>query len=256
MNLLDYVPGDSFLHKLNPVMKLLAAFLYGIACIICNNVIMELAFIVLMILISSFAGLQKRALRLTKNLLVLGLIMFILQLLFVRTGEPLLVISGFCVFTVGGLMSALLLSFRIVATMLPLMLLFAITRMNDLCGALVKRLHVPYRYAFIVTTAFRFVPLFTTEFHDIEDAQKARGVEYDTGNIFRRLKLIVPLFVPLLISSMKKVDAGAMSAQLRGFNLRTTQSGYHEYPFHRCDAVCLLFLAAVLAVSVAGMILI
>ncbi len=256
MNLLDYVPGDSFLHKLNPVMKLLAAFLYGIACIICNNVIMELIFIVLMILISSFAGLQKRALRLTKNLLVLGLIMFILQLLFVRTGDPLLVIGNFCVFTVGGLMSALLLSFRIVATMLPLMLLFAITRMNDLCGALVKRLHVPYRYAFIVTTAFRFVPLFTTEFHDIEDAQKARGVEYDTGNIFRRLKLIVPLFVPLLISSMKKVDTGAMSAQLRGFNLRTTQSGYHEYPFHRCDAVCLLFLAAVLAVSVAGMILI
>ena len=72
--------------------------------------------------------------------------------------------------------------------MLPLMLLFAITKMNDLCGALVKRLHVPYRYAFIVTTAFRFVPLFTSEFHDIEDAQKARGVEYD-GGIIKKLKL-------------------------------------------------------------------
>ncbi|MCD8075038.1 MAG: energy-coupling factor transporter transmembrane protein EcfT [Lachnospiraceae bacterium] len=255
MNLLDYVPGDSFLHRLNPVMKLLAAFLYGIACILCGSVLMELFYIVLMILISSFAGLQKRALRLTRNLLVLGLIMFLLQLLFVRTGDPLLVIGGFCVFTVGGLKSALLLSLRIVATMLPLMLLFAITRMNDLCGALVKRLHVPYRYAFIVTTAFRFVPLFTTEFHDIEDAQKSRGVEYDTGNIFHRIRLIVPLFVPLLISSMKKVDAGAMSAQLRGFNLRTVDSGYHEYPFHKEDAVCLVFLAAVLAAAVVSMVL-
>ncbi len=250
MNLLDYVPGDSFLHKLNPVTKLAAAFLYGIACILSNNVLMEAALIVLMILISSLAGLQKRALHLTKNLFVLGFIMFVLQLLFVRDGDPLFVIGAFCVFTTGGLSSALLMSFRIVATMLPLMLLFAITQMNDLCGALVKRLHVPYRYAFIVTTAFRFVPLFTTEFHDIEDAQKARGVEYDTKNIFKKIGLIVPLFVPLLISSLKKVDSGAMSAQLRGFHLRTVSSGYHEYPFHANDAVCLVCMALLIFVAV------
>ncbi len=242
MNLLDYVPGNSILHRLNLVTKLFAAILYGFICLLCGNVVLEIALILLMILISSFAGLQKRALRVTNTLLKLGLFMFILQLLFVRSGEALLVIKNFCVFTTGGLQSALLLSFRIVATMLPLMILFAITPMNDLCGALVKRLHVPYRYAFIVTTAFRFVPLFTTEFHDIEDAQKARGVEFDTGNVITRLKLIVPLFVPLLISSMKKVDAGAMSAQLRGFNLRTRQSGYHDYPFHALDGICVLFL--------------
>ena len=250
MNLLNYVPGDSFLHRLNPVTKLAAAFLYGVVCIVTDSVWMELLWIGLMLLICCLAGLGRRALFLTRNLLVLGVIMFFLQLLFVRTGEPLLVVGSFCVFTTGGLDSALLLSLRIVATMLPLMLLFAITQMNDLCGALVKRLHVPYRYAFIVTTAFRFVPLFTTEFHDIEVAQKARGVEYDTGNIFRKIRLIVPLFVPLLISSLRKVDAGAMSAQLRGFHLRTVKSGYHTYPFHLRDGICLLAVLALLVVAV------
>ncbi|MCI5936715.1 MAG: energy-coupling factor transporter transmembrane protein EcfT [Eubacterium sp.] len=250
MNLLQYVPGDSFLHRLNPVTKLFAAFIYGIACVISNNTWLEVGYIVLMIIISAFAGLHKRALHLTKNLLILGLIMFLLQLFFVRSGDPLWVVDGVCLVTYGGLNSALLLSFRIVATMLPLMLLFAITSMNDLCGALVKRLHVPYRYAFIVTTAFRFVPLFTTEFHDIEDAQRARGVEYDTKNIFKKLKLIAPLFVPLLISSLKKVDSGAVSAELRGFNLRTVKSGYHAYPFHIGDAVCVFVVVALVAVSV------
>ena len=134
--------------------------------------------------------------------------------------------------------------------MLPLMLLFAITRMNDLCNALVKRLHLPYRYAFIVTTAFRFVPIFATEFHDIQDAQKARGVDFDTKNIFRKLGLIAPLCVPLLVSSLKKVDVSAMSAEMRGFELRGYKSGYKEYPFAARDVVTVLVLVALIVAVV------
>lgn len=249
MNLLQYQPGHSFLHRLNPVTKLLAVFLYCAACIISDSILAELGLIMLMLLICTFAGLGRRALSLTKNLLALGGMMFILQLLFVRSGEPLLSIGSFCLFTTGGLFSALLLGLRIIATMLPMMLLFAITQMNDLCGALVKRLHIPYRYAFIVTTAFRFVPLFTSEFHDIEDAQKARGVEYDTKNIVKKIGLVVPLFVPLLMSSLKKVDSGAISAEVRGFNLRSVQSGYRDYPFHRIDGVCIAFTVLLVVVS-------
>ena len=99
-----------------------------------------------------------------------------------------------------------------------------------------------------MTTAFRFVPLFTAEFHDIEDAQKARGVEYD-GGLIKKLKLSVPLFVPLLMSSLKKVDSGAMSAQLRGFNLRTVSSGYREYPFTAADIGCILLSVLLIAAA-------
>ena len=240
MNLLQYLPGNSVLHRLNPVTKLAAAFLVGICAIVSHSVVFTISLIILLLGICTACGLGKRALRLTRSLLVLGGMMFVLQLFFVRSGDPLLSAGGFTFVTRDGLSSAVLLGLRIIATMLPLMLLFAITEMNDLCGALVKRLHVPYRYAFIVTTAFRFVPLFTSEFHDIEDAQKARGVEYD-GGIIKKLKLSIPLFVPLIMSSLKKVDAGAMSAQLRGFNLRTVSSGYREYPFTAADIGCILF---------------
>ena len=250
MNLLNYVPGNSFLHKLNPVIKLLAAFMYGVAAILCNNVLGEIIFILLMIIISYTAGIGERAVGLTKKLFVLGLFMFVIQLFFVRSGDPLLVLGGFCLVTTGGLKSALLLSLRVIAAMLPLMLLFAITQMNDLCNALVKKAHVPYRYAFIVTTAFRFVPIFTTEFHDIQDAQKARGVDYDTKNIIRKLQLIAPLCVPLLVSSLKKVDNSAMSAEMRGFALRNIRSGYKDYPFSWRDIVVVIVLAALIAVSV------
>lgn len=250
MNLLNYVPGNSYLHKLNPVTKLLAAFMYGIAAIICNNVFAEIGFIILMLLISASAKIGKRALLLTRNLMLLGLIMFVIQLFFVRDGRGLVVIGNVTLFTTGGLRSALLLSFRVIAAMLPLMLLFAITLMNDLCNAMVKRLYLPYRYAFIVTTAFRFVPIFASEFHDIQDAQKARGVDFDTKNIFRKLKLIAPLCVPLLVSSLKKVDVSAMSAEMRGFELRNRRSGFKEYPFKICDLITILIMIAIIILTV------
>ncbi len=249
MNLLDYVPGKSFLHRLNPLTKLAGAFLYGIACILCGNIFAEIFFILLMLLIASTAGLLKRALTLTRNLLVLGLFMFLLQLFFVRTGDPLIAIRGFTLITTDGLASALLLSLRVVATMLPLMLLFAITPMTDLCNALVKKAHLPYRYAFIVTTAFRFVPLFSEEFHEIQDAQKSRGVNFETRNIFRKIQLIAPLCVPLLVSSLKKVGNSAISAEIRGFSLRTRASGYKEYPFTQDDILVLAGLIALAVIS-------
>lgn len=251
MNLLNYVPGNSFLHRLNPITKLAAAFLYGIACILCDSIWMELAFIVLMIAICAAAGLGTRALRLTRNLLILGLFMFVLQLFFVRTGEALVMIGHFVLITTGGLTSALLLSLRVVATMLPLMLLFAITPMNDLCNALVKKAHLPYRYAFIITTAFRFVPLFSTEFHEIQDAQKARGVDFETKNILRKMQLVAPLCVPLLVSSLEKVNSSAISAEMRGFHLRSRQSGYKEYPFTGSDFLVFVLLLALVAFSAA-----
>lgn len=251
MNLLDYVPGGSFLHRLNPITKLAAAFLYGIGCILCDSIAMELFFIALMIGISATAGLAQRAIGLTQKLIALGLLMFILQLFFVRTGTPLVTARGLVLITSGGLRSALLLSLRVVATMLPLMLLFAITQMNDLCNALVKRARLPYRYAFIITTAFRFVPLFSTEFHEIQDAQRARGVDFETKNVVRKVRLVAPLCVPLLVSSLKKVNSSAISAELRGFERRDRRSGYKAYPFCAGDVALLAAVCVMAAASAA-----
>lgn len=251
MNLLSVVPGDSFLHRLNPITKLAAAFLYGVGCILCDSVAAEVALILLMLLVSASAGLFSRALALTERLLVLGLFMFVIQLFFVRSGRPLVTVRGFALVTAGGLHSALLLSLRVVATMLPLMLLFAVTRMNDLCNALVTRAHLPYRYAFIITTAFRFVPLFAAEFGEIQDAQRARGVDFETKNLLRKARLVAPLCVPLLVVSLKKVNSSAISAELRGFGLRTRECGYKRYPFHAGDALVFALLLALVALSAA-----
>jgi energy-coupling factor transport system permease protein len=102
----------------------------------------------------------------------------------------------------------------------------------------------------VLTTAIRFIPLFADEMAAIIDAQVARGVDFDTRNFFKKIKLLLPLCVPLLISSVRRVEGGAISAELRGFNFRNPRSGYKRYPFSSRDIVALLALAAVIAGAV------
>ena len=123
-----------------------------------------------------------------------------------------------------------------------------VTKLNDLANACVEKLHIPYRYAFTFTTALRFVPVFSQEMNAIIEAQTARGVEYDTKNPIKKLKLMLPLCAPLLISSVGKTDATALAAEQRGFYLRTRESSYKRYPFAACDIavfiVCIALIAA------------
>ena len=80
MNLLQYLPGNSILHRLNPVTKLAAAFLLGICAIVSRSVLFTTVLIVLLLGICLICGLGKRALGLTRSLLVLGGMVFVLQL--------------------------------------------------------------------------------------------------------------------------------------------------------------------------------
>ena len=85
----------------------------------------------------------------------------------------------------------------------------------------------------------------------IMEAQTARGVEFDAGGIVKKVRLMVPLCVPLLVSSVRKTNSAAIAAEVRGFNLRTPASGYKEYPFAALDVTALAAGAALVAAAVA-----
>jgi energy-coupling factor transport system permease protein len=130
-------------------------------------------------------------------------------------------------------------------------MLLSVTPMSDIANALTKYLGIPYKYTFVLTTAIRFIPLFSEEMAGIMEAQISRGVEFDTRNFFKKLRLLLPLCVPLLISSVRKIEGGAISAELRGFNLRGRTSAYKRYPLSRKDAGVLALCLLVIAVTAA-----
>ncbi|WP_138295189.1 MULTISPECIES: energy-coupling factor transporter transmembrane component T [unclassified Clostridium] len=249
---LDYIPGDTFLHRLNPVTKLVLAFLLCAACFCAGSIPFVLGVIALNLLLAASAGALPRALRLLLALAKLALMFFVIQLLFVQEGRALVNLPLGLMITDKGLAFSTLLALRLIGATLPLALMLSVTQMSDLTGALVQQLHIPYRYAFALMTAIRFIPTFNREMKDIMEAQTARGVAFDTKNFFKKVGLLLPLCVPLLVSSVGRINQGAIAVELKGFNRRRRTSGYKRYAFRLWDAAAagsaaaLVVLAAVL----------
>jgi energy-coupling factor transport system permease protein len=238
--LLDYLPGNSPLHRLNPLTKLILSFVLCLSCFLTDWPLPVLGIILVNLGLAGLGGLMGRSLRTLRSLVKLSLVLFIVQIFFIRQGRPLLTLPFDILITDQGLLFSLLFVSRLIAVTMPLGLLLSVTRMSDIANVLTRYFGIPYKYTFVLTTAIRFIPLFAEEMTGIMEAQIARGVEFDTGNFFKKLRLLLPLCVPLLISSVRKIEGSAISAELRGFNLRGRKSGYKRYPFGPGDLVFLL----------------
>ena len=245
-SVIDYVPGDTLLHRLNPVTKLAVAAAVIVATLLADTYPLLVGLIALTLALGAYAGALRRLASLLKVLVPLAVIMLALQTAVVRTGAP---IAAWV--TTDGLVTGSKACLRLLGVAMPLILMLSVTKMGDLANACVEVLHVPYRYAFTFTTALRFVPVFSQEMTAIMEAQTARGVEYDTRNPFRKLRLMLPLCVPLLVSSVGKTDATALAAEQRGFYLRTRESCYKRYPLVARDWCALVACVALVALGAA-----
>jgi energy-coupling factor transport system permease protein len=247
---LDYVSGDSALHALNPLTKLIIAFGLCSACFLTQNHLVVVGVGIFNLCLASMAGILDRSLRILAALVKMSVVLFIVQVFFVRQGGVLLSLPGGVYVTDLGVSFSGLFALRLIASVMPMALMLSITRMSDISNVLVRTLRIPYKYTFVLTTAIRFIPLFSEEMSGIMEAQVARGVEFDTRDFFKKLRLLLPLCVPLLISSVRKIEGGAISAELRGFNLRTRTSGYKRYGFGKKDAAMLVVCGLIIAAAV------
>ncbi len=250
---LDYLPGSSVLHKMQPLVKIFVSILICAASFCSSNVFYLLGIILFNILMAAAGssgfkgnGLLQRTLGILKGLTKMSIFLFILQLLVIRSGEAILTFGSFSITDIA-VEKGLLLVLRLMGATLPLSILISVTNLNDLSNAMVKYLHIPYKYAFTFTSAIRFIPIFSIEMGGIIESQQARGVNFEVKNPFKKLGMILPLCFPLLISSVRKIESTATAAELRGFYLRTRACCTKVYKLHFRDFIFILIGAALLA---------
>jgi len=241
-NLFQYVPGNSIIHRMNPVTKIFLTIVICVAAFISGNLFYLAGLLAVDLLIGIIAGVAGKTWTIFKGLLKIAIFLFVLQILLVRDGTPV-----FWIITDQGLLTAARVVIRLVVICMPLALVLAVTRVTDLTNSLVQVLHVPYQYAFTLSTAIRFVPQFLEEMAGIMEAQTARGVAFDKARGLKKFSMILPLCAPLLISSIRRTDQTAAAAEVRGFRLRKRTSGYKKYPFTSVDLGAALFCAVLLA---------
>lgn len=243
---LDYLPGNTVLHRMHPLAKILVSLLICASAFCSSNIFYLVGIIIFNLFLGLVGngkpscGLFKRTIGILKGLLKMSLFLFVLQILVIRKGTIVVPLGKNFGFTDEGIINGLLLVLRLTGATLPLSILISVTNLNDLSNTLVKNLHVPYKYAFTLTSAIRFIPVFSLEMSNIIDSQKSRGVDFEIKNPFKKFGMILPLCFPLLLSSVRKIESTATAAELRGFYFRKPDSCSKEYKHHLRDWIFIL----------------
>ena len=183
------------------------------------------------------------------------LVLQLVLLLYIKRSKTMLAaIGGLGVFT--GLMILLQLLFgsslsvslfgglRMLVMTLAFLCMLATTRIQSIAKALVDRFHLPVEYAFMLTTALRFVPNFLEDSTITLDAQSCRGYS-NRGNALKRLLSYVVVIRPLVMRAVAKSETLALSMELRGFGANT----YKNMPKEKLRAVDFAVLAIVVVLS-------
>ena len=252
MSLGQYYPAESPIHRLDARIKVVLAILYIVCTFLCKNVLAFAALAlssVLLILISRIP--LRTVLRAVRPILFIMLFTAVLNLFF-TTGEQLLFAWWRIRIYVEGVYSAVFMLVRIVVLIMGTSLFLTYTTtpisLTDAIESLLSPLRVirlpVHEFAMMMSIALRFIPTLSEETSKIMNAQKARGVDFSSGGLIRRAKALVPILIPLFVSSFRRADelATAMECRCyRGGKGRTRMTVPH---LHVRDLVALFLMVA------------
>ena len=250
----QYFPGKSVIHLLDPRTKLIMLVVYIVGLFVASSWIsyaVMLVFLVTVIAISTIP--VKNILRGLKPLIFILVFTGLLNLLFTDTGN---VLVSFWVITItdDGLIRAFFMMARILMLISGTFLLTYTTSPIALTDGLEKLLSplkvikVPvHELSMMMCIALRFIPTLIEETDKIMCAQKARGADFETGNLLQRAKALVPILVPLFISAFRRADDLATAMECRCYQGGEGRSKMKMLRYTRRDY--LAFLTGVVMIA-------
>ena len=253
----QYYPANSFAHKLDARFKLIFLIAYIVCIFLCKTFIglSACAAALLVCVLFSHVPLGK-IIKSIKGILFLLLFTAILNVFFYTPveGETPLWSWQFIKLYEGGVRAALFLIVRLFLLVMGSSLLTLTTTPVSLTDGIesllapLKLLKVPvHDIALIMSIALRFIPILTDETSRIMNAQKARGADFETGGLFQRVKAIVPILIPLLISAFRRADELGDAMDARCYAGSKTRTKYKKLRFTWRDLLGLLFMLAMIA---------
>lgn len=180
---------------------------------------------------------------------VFAAVLLIAQALSVHHGAA--VLASPVRITTDGLLAGAEMALRFLVVLATSALFVRTTDPDRLADSLV-RLRVPYRYAYVVVLAMRFVPFFEGELRAVRDAQKVRGIRVSVRGPRRVLRAARMTFVPVVVSALHRVDSIAISMKGRCFGLHAKRTSSRRMPWSAWDLVPLGLAALLVAAAVAG----
>lgn len=244
----QYFPGNSRIHKLDPRTKILLAVLYIVAVFIANNPASFLMLAIITLVIICVSGISFGVLwKSIKPILIILLITASINIFMtVGSSDP---IVDFWIITIywEGIVKAFFMAFRVIMLILGTSILLTYTTtpisLTDGIESLLsplKRFGVPvHTFAMMMSIALRFIPTLIEETEKIMNAQKSRGADFTTGSIVQRAKALIPLLIPLFVSSFKRAEELATAMECRCYRGDNNRTKLVKLEFRKNDYVWL-----------------
>ena len=218
----QYFPGNSPIHRLDPRTKILFLVAYIVALFSASNWVSYGAVILFLVLIIALSKIPLKSLVSGMKPLIMFLIFTGVLNVFFTAGENVLVSFWKVTIYWEGVIRAVFMTLRILMLISGTFLLTYTTSpialtdgLESLLGPL-KRIRVPvHELAMMMCIALRFIPTLIEETDKIMSAQKARGADFESGNLLNRIKALIPILVPLFISAFRRADELATAMECR-----------------------------------------
>lgn len=242
----QHYPIDSPIHELDPRVKILLTLIYIISLFFIHEYIGYLAVLIFLAIVIILSKVPiKFVLKGLKPIFFIIFITFIINL-FMTPGEQIFKFY-FLVVTKEGLNQATFMALRLILLILGTSLLTLTTSpilLTDGIESLLnpfKKIGLPaHELAMMMTIALRFIPTLMEETEKIMKAQKARGADFESGNIINRAKNLIPLLVPLFISAFRRADELAMAMESRCYKGGENRTRMRQLKIRKGDFVALV----------------
>ncbi|MEG1710563.1 MAG: energy-coupling factor transporter transmembrane component T [Clostridia bacterium] len=253
----QYYPVKSFVHSMDPRAKLVLSIVYMVGVFLATS-FFGFAFVALLLLLMVIASKipLNMVLKTVKPVLILVVFTAVLNLFFVTDGK---VLWHWWIITIteGGLIFSGRMVLRLLFLVMGASILTLTTTPVDLTHGL-EVLMYPLTFikfpvhelALIMSIALKFIPNLMDETDRIIRAQKARGADFDTGNIFRRAKAFIPILIPLLISSFRRADELALAMDSRCYGYTTKRTKMKLLKFTYRDLIGTIIVVIIIAAMI------
>jgi energy-coupling factor transport system permease protein len=230
------------IHNLDPRIK----FIYVCAIFAAAILFLELLPLIILFLIQVpfviLAGVKHEWLRSMRGAAFLATIIFLTNFIFSFIG------AGYIV-TASNLEYAIAMTLRFIV-LIESFSVFFLTTSPDHLGLALEQTRIPYEFCFAFTTAVRFVPVLAEEAQTIMDAQKARGLELESGNFLKRIRNYIPILIPLIVSAIRRSLELAEAMESRAWGATENRTNLYVLKMHRGDLVLIAITAGILTVAI------
>lgn len=259
----QYYPANSLIHKIDERIKIIVMIML-LVFVFCAKNFFSLMFLLLFIFALMIISKVPLSVYLKNLKLILPILIFTMLINLFYTGSGTVIFEFWKLkLTTGGISWALFLSSRVIMLVFTSLILTYTTTPNDLTNAIEKLLS-PLKYiglgdavhtmVMMMTIAMRFIPTLVEEAGKIINAQKARGVDFEEGKLLEKIKSVIPILIPLIISSIRRAYDLAEAMESRCYNGGKGKTSMRVSHIKKLDIIslcfCILICGGVIALNI------